>query len=106
MIKTYDIAHSPEYDLRENEEGKGEFCKAKDLQKLWDFCDKEQQYLMSTIDTESLLKYNQGAIIAYRKIQYEINGKCSRFEDFDETVERMNSPELEECVISNPLKEI
>ena len=48
---------------------------------------KEQQYIMERIvDVDAdgnriNSNYEIGAVVAYRKIQYEINGKCSKFED-------------------------
>ena len=83
MIKTYTIEAN--HNVREDENGV--WVSRSDLQKLWDFCDKEQQYIMERIvDVDAdgnriNSNYEIGAVVAYRKIQYEINGKCSKFED-------------------------
>jgi hypothetical protein len=45
-----------------------------ELKRIWDFCDNEQRRLIE-YDDES--DFSQGAIIAYRTIQWEINKKCS-----------------------------
>lgn len=47
------------------------------LKQIWDFCDQEQKRLFLLEEECSVTDYNQGQILAFRKIQYEINKKCT-----------------------------
>jgi hypothetical protein len=62
-----------EIDIIDNLENK--------LKELWNFCDKEQKYIFEHGAEKEL--FQQGYIIALRKVQYEINHKCSELSKFD-----------------------
>lgn len=48
---------------------------AEKLKQIWDFCDKEQREIYEHGDEKRI--FQQGYILALRKVQYEINGSCS-----------------------------
>lgn len=82
MIKKYDIEMT-DTDTRYKivEDADGNYCKAEDLQKLWDYCDKEQRYLIGIDGKIEANDFCRGMVTAFRKIQYEINSKCSEFKN-------------------------
>ena len=52
-----------------------------ELQKLWDYCESEQLRLIEIENECGITDFIQGEILAFRKIQYKINKKCSSFQE-------------------------
>lgn len=50
------------------------------LKKVWDFCDKEQRNIYEHGAEKEI--FQQGYIIALRKVQWEINCRCSELSKF------------------------
>ena len=51
-----------------------------ELKRIWDYCDKEQKRIdenENSFEGSGLSQFEQGLVIAYRHIQWEINKKCS-----------------------------
>ncbi len=77
MIKKYNLYCTIYETIQEQQEENGRYCLSKDLQKLWDFCEKE----IKRQEPYTVYDYNNGSIDTYRKIQQEINGTCTQFKD-------------------------
>ena len=54
---------------------------AQKLKLIWDFCDKEQRDIYEHGAEKEI--YQQGYITALRKVQCEINGRCSDLSDIE-----------------------
>lgn len=53
---------------------------AQKLKRIWDFCDREQRNIYEHGAEKEI--FQQGYIIALRKVQSEINGRCSELSKF------------------------
>ena len=49
---------------------------------IWEYCHKEQYRIWRQnmeCSNEPLSEFEQGMVVAYRKVQYELRKKCSEF---------------------------